>query len=212
MLRNLSGAVYKIAIMSLMSLSRLMRRWLLGYSGGGVVSFRARVEGSRSNIVVEEGAFVCEHAWLVISSDRGALRVGGGTSIRPYAQLLADGGFVKIGRGCTVNSFCILNGAGGLTIGDYVMIGAQTTIIAGNHSFDDPSRSIHDQDAEGTREGIVIADDVWMGYGVRIMDGVRVGAHSVLAAGAVITRDVPENAIVAGVPGKVLRMRGEGRS
>jgi acetyltransferase-like isoleucine patch superfamily enzyme len=160
---------------------------------------------------VEEGAFVCEHAWLICPSESATVRVGAGTSIRPYAQLLADTGFVHIGRDCTVNSFCILNGAGGLTIGDHVRIGAQTTIIAGNHGFDDDSRSIREQEAEGTRKGIVIADDVWMGYGVRITDGVKVGAHSVLAAGTVITHDVPENAIICGVPGRVLRMRGESR-
>lgn len=54
---------------------------------------------------------------------------------------------------------------------------------------------------------IVIGDDVWIGYGAQIMSGVTVGSHSIVGAGAVVTHDVPEYAIVGGVPARVIRMR-----
>jgi len=65
-------------------------------------------------------------------------------------------------------------------------------------------------DAQGvTRQGIVIEDDCWLGGGATILAGVRVGRGAVVAAGAIVTRDVPPYAIVAGVPARVVRMRGE---
>ena len=196
--------------MGLWASSKLsLRRLILGYSGGGAASLRAKLEGFKSNILLDKGAFVNEQAWLSCLTENAKIHIGEGTRIRSYAQIHADGGFVKMGRRCLVNSFCVLNGAGGLTIGDDVLIAAQTTIITGNHAFDDPSRSIRDQAADSTQKGVLIGDDVWMGFGVRIMDGVKIGSHSVLAAGAVITHDVPENSVVAGVPGRVLRKRGE---
>ena len=60
-----------------------------------------------------------------------------------------------------------------------------------------------------SRGGIHISDDAWIGVGVIVLDGVRIGKGAVIGAGSVVTRDVPDNTIVAGVPAKVIRMRND---
>lgn len=95
---------------------------------------------------------------------------------------------------------------GPVTIGDDVMMGPRCTILTRNHRIDDLTRPMSAQ-GFGEYEPVVIEDDVWIGANVTIMPGVTVGTGSVLAAGAVVVRDVPPYAIVGGVPAVVLRDR-----
>ncbi len=60
-----------------------------------------------------------------------------------------------------------------------------------------------------SRGDIVVEDDVWLGVGVKVLDGVTIGRGAVIGAGAVVTKDIPPLAIAAGVPARVLRRRGE---
>jgi acetyltransferase-like isoleucine patch superfamily enzyme len=60
-----------------------------------------------------------------------------------------------------------------------------------------------------TKGGIVVGDDVWLGFGVVVLDGVRIGKGAVVGAGSVVTRDIPDNAIAVGVPARVVKMRGD---
>jgi acetyltransferase-like isoleucine patch superfamily enzyme len=78
-----------------------------------------------------------------------------------------------------------------------------TQIIAVNHVFDDPGRPFVEQGI--TAKGITIEDDVWLGSACVVTDGVRIGRGSVIAAGAVVTDDVPPHTVVAGVPARVIR-------
>ena len=111
--------------------------------------------------------------------------------------------FIRIGRDSLVGEYSVIRGQGGVTIGDRVYTSPGTQIIAVNHIFNDPERPFVEQGI--TAEGIVIEDDVWLGSNCVITDGVRVGKGAVVAAGAVVTKDVPPHTIVAGVPAKVLR-------
>ncbi len=90
-------------------------------------------------------------------------------------------------------------------IGDDVRIAPHAMIIAANHVFDDSDRPIS---AQGLRSApIVIEDDVWIGGRVSIMAGVTIGRGSVLAAGAVVTKDVPPGVVVGGVPARTIKQR-----
>lgn len=95
---------------------------------------------------------------------------------------------------------------GSVTIGDDVMMGPGCTIISRDHHFDDVSRPMNTQGLTDDRP-VIIEDDVWLGANVTVTAGVRVGRGSVLAAGCVVTRDVPAYSIVAGVPARIVRSR-----
>ncbi|MDO8523669.1 MAG: acyltransferase [bacterium] len=179
---------------------RIVRYWRYG---GGSVSPFAWIDGEKRKIYIPKGAYVYRRAWL--RAGTGGIRLGVGSNIRPYAKLDAQRGFIEIGENCSVHSFCVIYGYGGVRIGNGVRIAPQVVIVAQNHNFDDLSRPIYEQGFNS--KGIVIADDVWIGAGAKILDGVTIGTGAIVGAGSVVTRDVPPMAIVAGVPARVLRMR-----
>lgn len=128
----------------------------------------------------------------------------------------------SIGRQSVVESFsCINNAVGDVVIGDHTRIGLHNTIIgpvsigshvnlaqgitvtALNHNFSEPNKRI-DEQGVSTQE-IVINDDVWIGANAVILPGVTIGSHCVVAAGAVVTKDIPDGCIVAGVPAKIIK-------
>lgn len=108
------------------------------------------------------------------------------------------GDYSGIGINARINGTC--------TIGKYVMMGTDVVIITRNHAFDRTDIPMMHQGFEEERP-VVIGDDVWIGDRVIILPGVHVGEGSIIAAGAVVTHDVPPYAIVGGVPAKVIRMR-----
>jgi acetyltransferase-like isoleucine patch superfamily enzyme len=192
----------------LQKLERILVRALpKRHQGAGWISLRADVRGPANRIRVDAGAFVQERASLVCKGEGTRIEIGSGSFVDPYAELNTTGGSITIGKDSCIHSFCVLYGAGGLTIGDHVRIATHALIIGGNHGFDVPDAPIHEQ--EGTKKGIRIGDDVWIGAGAIILDGVTIGAHAVIGAGSVVTRDIPADAVAMGVPAKVARMRGE---
>ena len=128
----------------------------------------------------------------------------------------------SLGRKSVVESFsCINNAVGDVIIGDHTRIGLHNTIIgpvtigshvnlaqgitvtALNHNFNEVDKRIDEQGV--STKPVVIEDDIWIGANAAIMPGVTVGRHSVVAAGAVVTRDVPPYSVVAGVPAKIIK-------
>ena len=116
---------------------------------------------------------------------------------------------------------CINNAVGDVIIGDHTRVGLHNTIIgpvtighhvnlaqgitvtALNHVFSDTGKRIDEQGI--TTAPVVIEDDIWIGANAVILPGVKIGNHSVVAAGAVVTKDVPPHTLVAGVPAKVIK-------
>lgn len=91
-------------------------------------------------------------------------------------------------------------------IGTHVMMGTDVVIITRNHAFDHTDIPMMEQGFENERP-VEIGNDVWIGDRVIILPGVTVGDGSILAAGAVVTHDVPAYAVVAGVPAKIIKMK-----
>ncbi len=105
--------------------------------------------------------------------------------------------------GIGVNCNC----GGELYIGNDVMMGPECVVISRNHKFEDTTTPIRLQGYE-KEEPCYIGNDVWIGRRVMIMPGVRIGNGCVIAAGAVVTKDIPDFAIAGGVPAKVIKYRG----
>ncbi len=110
---------------------------------------------------------------------------------------------LEVGENFSLHDFCYVDALGGISIGDNVSIAHGTSLISFNHTWSDSAVPIKYNPL--SESAIVIGDDVWVGCGVRIMPGVIIGRRSVIAAGAVVTKDVPEGVVVAGVPAKVIR-------
>ena len=127
-----------------------------------------------------------------------------------------------LGQKSVIESYsCINNAVGDVTIGDQTRIGIHCTVIgpvcignnvnlaqgitvtALNHNFKDATKRIDEQGI--STKPVVISDDVWIGANAVILPGVTIGRHVVVAAGAVVTKDVPDNCVVGGVPAKVIK-------
>lgn len=111
---------------------------------------------------------------------------------------LTIGDFSGVGIGCNVG--------GSVTIGDHVMMGPECVLLSHNHRFDRLDIPMCQQ-GFSEEQPIHIGNDVWIGTRAIILPGVTVGDHSVVGAGAVVTKDVPPYAVVGGVPAKILKMR-----
>ena len=146
-----------------------------------------------------------ERGAMALADPKGEISLGDRVIICRYCLLLAAGGKIEIGRETLIGDFCSLYGEGGLTIGTQVMIAAGCRLIPNEHTFLIPERPIIEQPYEG--RGISIGDGAWLGANVCVLDGVRIGKGAIIGAGAVVTHDIPDYAIAAGVPARVMKMR-----
>jgi acetyltransferase-like isoleucine patch superfamily enzyme len=163
-------------------------------------NFRGSTKGitiGRNTIVNSKAYFECD--------DNKFIKVGSGCEIHSYAMIMTYGGNISIGDFSSVNPFTILYGHGGLTIGSMVRIAAHVVIVTANHVIESIHEPIISQGV--VTSAVDIKDNVWIGAGAKVLGGVTIHSGAVIAAGAVVNRDVPENAIVGGVPAKILKIR-----
>lgn len=120
--------------------------------------------------------------------------------------IIVKHGFVSIGDHCSIGSQTLIGAAGGIRIGSHVLVAGQCYIGGGRYNSELDQGPMMEQGlySKGTTE---IGDDVWLGAGVKVLDGVRIGSGAIVGAGAVVTNDVPDYAIVGGVPAKVISTR-----
>ncbi|WP_224242906.1 acyltransferase [Hyalangium gracile] len=156
-------------------------------------------------VQIAEGCFVSPQARLFAEPGR-TLVIGPGSSIASDAFVH---GPIVLGRDVSINARASLDGgAAGIHIGDGTRIATGATLYAFNHGLN-PDRELRDQPV--TSRGIRVGEDVWIGANAGVTDGVTIGAHAVIAMGAVVTKDVPEWGIVAGVPARLIGDRRERR-
>ncbi len=123
-----------------------------------------------------------------------------------FARIHALFGDIIIGEDCTLNHFSMILGEkAGIVIGNGVRIGAHSLIIGSNHISELVNKPIWTQGISS--KGITIENDVWIGSNVTVLDGVRIGTGSILAAGTVVSKDVPEFTVVGGVPARIIKKR-----
>jgi len=133
--------------------------------------------------------------------------VGRGASIRPSSYYGGDlGQGMTVGAGSSIGAYNWIGASGQISIGRDVMLGPYVVIIPENHNFDELEVSIREQGV--SQAPVVIEDDCWIGTRATILAGVTVGKGSIVAAGAVVIRDVEPGSVVGGVPARLIRKRG----
>ena len=131
------------------------------------------------------------------------LECGDGVNIEKGADFGIGSG-ISIGDCSGIGIKCKIRGP--LKIGNNVMMGPEVIILTSIHKFDDVTIPMCQQ-SNSERKEVIIGDDVWIGTRVIIMPGVKIGNGVIIGAGAVVTKDVPDYAVVGGVPAKIIKYR-----
>jgi acetyltransferase-like isoleucine patch superfamily enzyme len=143
------------------------------------------------DVVIEKNVYIGAYSIVYVTNNdvskrNSSLHIGENTYIGELNNIRAAGGKIRIGKNC--------------------LISQQTSLIASNHLYAKKGL-IRDNLSDEKKNFIDVEDDVWVGCGAKLLPGIRVGEGSVIAAGAVVNKDIPPYAIVAGVPAKIIKYR-----
>src|SRR5688500_17055858 len=158
----------------------------------------------RGRLKIDGVAFICPKVKFEIGKD-AVLHlgrwswVGNGSKIRVHEGEARIGAKTVLGQECTISSFQHVS------IGRECVIADRVMLIDFDHGMVEVDRPIRLQGIY--KRDVRVGNNVWIGYGACILRGVTVGDNAVIGTNAVVTRDVPANAVVAGVPARVIRMR-----
>jgi acetyltransferase-like isoleucine patch superfamily enzyme len=185
------------------------RLWLR--QSGGVL-FAGRSVSLRHPQFISAGRSVILEDYVTIDAlSHQGVNLGDNVTIARFATIQCTGVIRNLGVGLTignhsaVGAYSFLGAQGGIQIGSHVIMGPRVNIHAENHNYGDWQRPIHLQGE--SRRGVAVADDCWIGAGTIIVDGVRIEQGCVVAAGSVVTQDVPAYSVVGGVPARILKSR-----
>ena len=156
--------------------------------------------------------FVAEDYCEIQGLSKQGVVFGRHVTIGRYAMIRPSGYYgreigigLEIGDNSNVGPYCFLGCGGGIKIGNNVMMSPRVSMHSENHNFSQLDLPMRDQGV--TRKSITVEDDCWLASRCTILSGVRIGQGSIVAAGAVVTKDVPQYAIVAGTPANIIRFR-----
>ena len=200
----------KIAkLFKVLELIAIFQRYYFGLGSVGIgsrIGLGVKFYGAKKKIKIGNRTIIESGAVLICTDPGSLIEIGDDCAITSGCYFdTGKSGAIKSGNRTSFNPYCVVYGHGGLVIGDDVRIAAQCIIIPANHRFERTDIPIRMQGLN--KIGIVIESDVWIGCGSKILDGVLVGAGSVIAAGSVVCSSVPKNSIVAGVPAKYKKGR-----
>lgn len=169
------------------------------------LSSKARIIG-KNKIYLYEGCSILPYAILDAGNTGDIISIGNNSIIHEYTFLKAFDGQILIGNNCTVNPFTVIHGcSGGVIIGNGVRIASGCSLVANEHIFKSTNIPIYLQGT--TSKGIIIEDDVWLGSGVKVLDGVTVGKGSVVGANSVVTKNIPSYSVAVGSPARIIKAR-----
>jgi serine acetyltransferase len=171
-----------------------------------LINPRSLVAGLTNQIVLGQGVSLGDHVRLDSDGRDSKITLSDGVSLDRGVDLRAhDRGCIEIGQNTYIGPYGCLAGPGRIKIGRDCLIASHTGIYANNHNFDDLTQPINVQGT--TNQGIVIEEDCWLGTGVKVLDGIKIGKGSVIGAGAVVTKDIPAFSVAVGVPARVISCR-----
>ena len=171
---------------------------------GASIRYARHLSVGRDFIVEDYAEVNCMTYRGIVAGDR--VTIGKHAIIRPtniYGSAIGEG--LKIGNNSSIGPYSYIGCSGYIEIGDNVMMSPRVSIYAENHLFDRPDLTIKEQGVK--REFVKIEDDCWIAANTVILAGVTIGRGSIIAAGSVVTKDIPPYSIVGGVPAKVIKSR-----
>ena len=197
----------------MMMLIRGLKHKLFIKKSKGLLFVGKRVQLKCRRKMIFNGTAILEDGVKIDALSKGGIEVGEGFSLGRNSIIECTGVIRELGEKLTIgknvgiaaNAFISMRGP--VEIGDDTIFGPNVAIHAENHNFDDINKPIRLQGA--TRKGIRIGKDCWIGSGVKILDGVTIGNGCIIAAGAVVNKDIPDYSIAGGVPAKVIKNRKE---
>jgi acetyltransferase-like isoleucine patch superfamily enzyme len=191
-----------------LALRKLLYPLLLGSVGRGVAFGQNVVLRHPHKIRLGDGVIVDDLVVLDAkgTSNRG-IDVGHGVFLGRGTILSCKDGDIVIGDHGNFGFHCEVFSGSSVTVGKHGLFAAQAYLVGGGHEFEEKGRAVIDQPR--TSRGIVLGDNVWLGTGAKVLDGVRIGRDVVVGANAVVNADLPDGAVAAGVPARVLRSRGD---
>lgn len=192
----------------------LIRGWLLKpflKEAKGTLFVGEKCDIRCKNKIRFKGSATIEDYVKIDALSKGGIEIGNNFSIGRNSIIECTGVLRELGEkleigdnvGIAANAFIAVRG--NLKIGSNTIFGPGVSIHTENHNFGELDKPIRLQGA--TRKGVHIGEDCWIGSKVTILDGVTIGNKAIIAAGAVVNKDVPDNAIVGGVPAKIIKMR-----
>lgn len=197
---------------SMMLLRGIFKKAFLKKSKG-ILFIGKRVKIKNKKNISFNGSATIEDGCFIQALSKKGITVGNNFSLGRNSIIECTGVIRELGEeliigdnvGIAANAFIAMRGK--VEIGSNTIFGPGVSIHAENHNFQEVDKPIKLQGA--TRKGIIIGEDCWIGSKAIILDGVKIGNHCVIAAGAVVTKDIPDYAIAGGVPARVIKMRKE---
>ncbi len=183
-----------------------------GFKKSGKIVFIGKNVKIRSkNHIVSGSGLTIEDGCHINALCKGGVEIGenfslGRNSIIECTGVIRElGESLKIGNDVGIAANAFISVRGKVSIGNSTIFGPGVKLFSENHIFSDINTPIYLQGAE--RKGISIGEDCWLGANVVVLDGVHIGNHCVVAAGAVVNKDLPDYSIAGGVPAKIISTR-----
>lgn len=138
-------------------------------------------------------------------NSRKLLKIGQNVAIRPHCDVYSEG-ILKIGENTEIGKFSCIASANKIIIGNGVLTGPFVFIADHNHRYEDPNIPIYMQGVKVEKsDRVEIGDGTWIGAKVAICGNIHIGKHCVIGANSVVTKDIPDYSVAAGIPAKVIK-------
>jgi acetyltransferase-like isoleucine patch superfamily enzyme len=192
------------------ALGLVLRRWLypkLLKKCGRNVLFGANVVLRHPNkIEIGDNVIIDDNCLLdAKGKDNDGIKIGSGVFVGRNSILSCKNGDIILGENVNVGFNSEIFSGSKVTIGANTLIAAYCYFIGGDHDADCAKTTVTEQGSSSY--GITVEEGAWFGAGVKVLDGVTIGGHSIIGAGAVVTKNVPAKSVAVGIPAKVIKQR-----
>ena len=189
-----------------LALRKLAYPLLLGSVGRGVVFGEGVVLRHPAKIRIGDGTVIDDHVVLDAkgTSNRG-ITLGSGVFLGRNTILSCKDGDIELGDNVNIGFNSEIFSGSRVTVGAHGLFAAYTYLVGGGHEFGRVDVPVIEQ--ERVSRGITVGENVWLGTGVKVLDGISIGRNVVVGAGALVTKDLPDGVVAAGMPARVVRHR-----